>query len=277
MCQVTFKKHSSTNESIMNSTANENLPSAQNDDEITIDLLDLARQLLLHWKLILLSMILCGAAAFIYCRCFVTPLYSSTAGLYVFSKSTSVTSLTDLQIGSSLTKDYETVITGRPVLDRVITRLKLNESYDSLRGKIKITNPSDSRILYITVTDPDPELAKEIADRTASISATFISQKMDQDPPSIIQTGYTDGSPVSPRTRRTTLIAILIGFLASSAFVIIRHLLNDTIMTPEDVQEKLGLNVLASLPLETEDNRRRRGRKRIIRQPSGKKNKRKAS
>ena len=139
-------------------------PALQDDQEITIDLMDLARQLLFHWKLILVSMILCGGIAYIYCRFFITPIYSSTAGLYVFSKSTSVTSLADLQIGSSLTNDYETVITSRPILDRVITRLDLNESYESLRGKIDVSNPSDSRILYITVKDPDPEQAKEIAE-----------------------------------------------------------------------------------------------------------------
>ena len=239
----------------------QNVPAVQDDDEITIDVLDLLRQLLIHWKLILICMILCGGAAFTYCRFFAVPLYSSTSGLYVFSKSTSVTSLADLQIGSSLTNDYETVITGRPVLDRVIVRLKLDENYESLRSKIAITNPRDSRILYITVTDPDPQRAKEIADRTASIAATFISQKMDQDPPSIIQTGYTDGAPVSPRTKRTTVIGLLIGFLAAAAFIVIRHLLNDTIKTPEDIQEKLGLNVLASLPLESSDMKNTRSNK----------------
>ena len=233
-----------------------------NSQDFTIDVLELARQMLFHWKLILLSMVLCGGIAFVYCRFYATPLYSSTSGLYVFSKSTSVTSLADLQIGSSLTKDYETVITGRPVLDRVITRLKLETEYQALRSKISISNPADSRILYITVTDPDPELAKEIADRTASIAATFISQKMDQDPPSIIQTGYSDGAPVSPRTLRMTAIAALLGFLAAAAYITIQYLMNDSIMTPEDVQEKLGLNVLASLPLEAEESRRARRRKR---------------
>lgn len=233
----------------------------QNNNVVTIDLLDLARQMMFHWKLILLAMLLCGGVAYLYCRFYATPLYSSTSGLYVFSKSTSVTSLADLQIGSSLTKDYETVITGRPVLDRVITRLKLDTDYNTLRSKIAISNPADSRILYITVTDPDPELAKEIADRTASIAATFISQKMDQDPPSIIQTGYTDGAPVSPRTMRTTAIAALLGFLIAAAYITIQYLMNDSIVTPEDVQEKLGLNVLASLPLEAEAGRRSRVRR----------------
>ena len=165
---------------------------SRNNQVDTIDLVELGRALLFHWKLILAAMVLCGGIAYIYCRFFVTPVFSSTAGLYVFSKSTSVTSLADLQIGSSLTKDYETVITSRPILDRVITRLNLEADYKTLRRKIDISNPSDSRILYITAKDPNPELAKEIADRTASIASTFISQKMDQDPPSIIQAGYTD-------------------------------------------------------------------------------------
>ena len=259
------------NKNPANSTTSQN---RNRNNKQVIDLVDLAKQLLFHWKLILLSMLLCGCVAFFYCKHYATPLYSSTSGLYVFSKSTSVTSLADLQIGSSLTKDYETVITSRPVLDRVITRLKLEEDYPSLKDKISITNPTDSRILYITATDPNPELAKEIADRTASIASTFISQKMDQDPPSIIQTGYTDAPPVFPRTLRTTMIAMLIGFLAASAYITIRYLMNDTILTPEDVQEKLGLNVLASLPLEEGEARHtRRHRKRT----SSRSGKRKAS
>ena len=239
----------------------------QSENEVEIDLKELFLQLLAHWKLLLLCTFLCGAAAYAYCRFFVTPLYSATSGLYVFSKSTSVTSLTDLQVGSNLTADYEIVITGRPVLERVITRLDLNESYNSLRSRINVSNPNSSRILYITCTDPDPNRAKEIADRTASIASTFISQKMDQDPPSIIQTGYADGSPVSPRTMRNAAIAALIGLLLAGAWVTVTWLLNDSILTPEDAQKKLGLNILASLPLEEEG--KASGRKRKRRHHSG--------
>ena len=232
----------------------------QTEDEIEIDLLELAAVLLSRWKLLLLCAILCAGAAFAYCKFLVTPQYASTAGLYVFSKSTSVTSLADLQIGRTLTTDYEQVITGRPILDRVITRLELDETYETLKSKITVSNPADSRILYITCTDPDPARAKEIADRTASIASTFISQKMDQDPPSIIQTGYTDGAPVSPRTKRTTVLGGMVGLLLAAAFVVLTYLLNDTIATPEDVQMKLGLEVLASLPLEEAGGRAKKHR-----------------
>ena len=55
---------------------------------------------------------------------------------------------------------------------------------------------------------------------------------------------------------RTTAIGGLLGLVLAAAFVIITYLMNDTIATPEDVQMKLGMEVLASLPLEDNLSRR---------------------
>ena len=136
---------------------------SRNNQVDTIDLVELGRALLFHWKLILAAMVLCGGIAYIYCRFFVTPVFSSTAGLYVFSKSTSVTSLADLQIGSSLTKDYETVITSRPILDRVITRLNLEADYKTLRGKIDILllDPPSDELLAKCINITSEELEED--------------------------------------------------------------------------------------------------------------------
>ena len=68
--------------------------------------------------------------------------------------------------------------------------------------------------------------------------------------------GYTDGGKVSPRTMRTTAIGGMLGLLLAAAFVVITYLMNDTIATPEDVQMKLGMEVLASLPLDDASSRR---------------------
>jgi capsular polysaccharide biosynthesis protein len=142
------------------------------------------------------------------------------------------------------------VVNGRPIVDQVIENLGLDEDYDSMLGKITLNNPSDSRILEITVTDPDPQRAKLIADEMAEVSSAFIAEKMDQDPPSIIQYGYADGDKVSPSIRKNTVIGALIGMILAIAAVVVIYLLNDTIMTQEDVERKLGLTLLGTLPLE---------------------------
>ena len=144
------------------------------DNEIEIDLRELLLELLAYWKLILLSIILVGGIAFGVSKFMMVPKYESTAELYVLTKSTSITSLADIQTGTSLTNDYIVVVKGRPVLEQVIENLGLRETYKSLSDKVTLNNPSNSRILEITVTDENPMLAKSIADEIANISSAFI-------------------------------------------------------------------------------------------------------
>lgn len=228
---------------------------AEIDNEIEIDLRDLFLELLAFWRLILLALVLGALIAFAVSKFVMVPQYESTAELYVLSKSTSITSLADIQTGTSLTNDYMVVVEGRPVLEQVITNLSLDETYKSLEQKVSLENPSNSRILKITVRDTDPLVAKAIADEIAEVGANFISLKMDQDPPTIIQNGYADGDPVSPSTLKNTAVGGILGALLAMAIVVLSYLFNDTIMTAEDVEKKLGLNVLGTLPLEeTEDD-----------------------
>ena len=220
------------------------------DDEIEIDLRELLLELLAYWQLILISIILAGGIAFAVSKFMMVPKYQSTAELYVLTKSTSITSLADIQTGTSLTNDYIVVVKGRPVLEQVIQNLGLREDYKSLRNRVELNNPSNSRILEITVTDENPELAKTIADQIAKVSSAFIAEKMDQDPPTIIQNGYADGSPVSPNILKNTVLGGMLGAILSIALVVISYLFNDTITGPEDIEKKLGMNVLGSLPME---------------------------
>ena len=238
------------------------------DNEIEIDLKSLLLELLASWKIIFLAGVIAGGLAYAYSSFLVVPQYESTSELYVLSKSTSITSLADIQTGSSLTNDYIVIVKGRPVLDQVIANLQLNETYKSLYGKISLENPSNSRVLKITVTDADPNIAKAIADEVAEVASAYIAEKMEQDPPNIIQKGYADGQPVSPNVLKNTVLGAMAGFILSMAIIVLANLFNDTIATPEDVEKKIGLNVLGTLPLEeSEDDdyiqkkRRKKGRK----------------
>ena len=221
------------------------------DDEIEIDLKDLFFELLNNWGMIIISTILVAMIGFCISKFIMVPQYTSTSQLYVFTKSTSITNLTDLQTSTNLTNDYKVVITGRPVLEQVIKNLELEGvTYGSLKERIAINNPANSRILEITVTDPDPKMAKAIADEIADVGAAFIENKMDQDAPSVLQYGYKATNPVSPNIAMNTVLGAAIGAFLAMAIVIITYLLNDTIMTADDIERKLGMHVLGTLPME---------------------------
>ncbi|MDD6332501.1 MAG: Wzz/FepE/Etk N-terminal domain-containing protein [Clostridium sp.] len=235
----------------------------QNNEEMEIDLRVLFFELLKRWKLVVALTVLGALLAFGYSGFFLVPQYESTAELYVLTKSTSITSLADIQMGSNLTNDYIVVVKGRPVLDQVIENLKLSETYETLEKKIELNNPANSRILQITVTDEDPSQAKKIADEVAKVSSAYISEKMDQDPPNIIQYGYSDNKPVSPVIPKWAALGGLGGLVLAMVIVILSYMLNDTIMTSEDVEKKLGMNILGTVPLETDKNAKKKRKRRI--------------
>lgn len=222
-------------------------------DEIEIDLKELFFELWMNWKMIFISALLMAMITFSISKFIMVPQYESQSALYVLSKSTSITSLADLQMGTNLTSDYIVVVKCRPVLEQVIENLGLDMDYKELGDKITVENPSDSRILYISVTDADAQVAKMIADEMANVASAYIADKMDQDPPRTIQSGYADGEPVSPNVAKNTLVGALIGMMLAMVMIISSYLMNDSIMSPEDLEKKLGVHVLGSLPLEEEE------------------------
>ena len=220
-------------------------------EENEIDLLELFYVVLHKWKMIVLSLLLTGACGCLISVFLITPQYESTSVLYVLSKSTSITSLADIQMGSSLTNDYVEVVTSRPIIEQVIQNLGLtDETYESLKDKVSIDNPAKTRLLKITVRDPQADVAKAIADELANVSKSFISIKMDQAAPTVTQYGYADGEPVTPNTVKNTVLGALIGAVLAIGVVIVSYLLNDTIMTTDDIEKKLGMTVLASIPMD---------------------------
>ena len=124
------------------------------------------------------------------------------------------------------------------------------ETYESLKKKVSTDNPTNTRLLKITVRDPNPQMAKAIADELADVSKSFISIKMDQAAPTVTQYGYDDGEPVTPNTVKNTVLGALIGAILAMGVVIVSYLLNDTIMTTDDIEKKLGMTVLASIPMD---------------------------
>lgn len=223
------------------------------DDNDEIDLLQLFQALKRRWLLILAAMVLCGGIAGVGSKMLITPQYTSQTMMYILSKETTLTSLADLQIGSQLTKDYSVVVTSRPVMEEVIEKLNLNMSYTALRGCISIGNPADTRILTITVTNPDPVLARNISDSVAEVSSRYIGNIMEMVPPKIIERAVVATNRTSPSHSKNAMMGALLGAVLVCGVTVLETLLNDTIQTEEDVEQYLGLSILASVPIREEE------------------------
>lgn len=218
------------------------------EDEIEIDLREVFFAIKRKILLIVAAGLLCGCIACAYTKVFVTPIYTSVSNMLVLTKETTLSSLADLQLGAQLTKDYTVLINSRPVLQKVIENLDLDMDYKELRETITITNPDDTRILELSIENPDPVTAKEIADELASVSSAYIGDKMEVVPPKIIEKGEIPTERTSPNMLKIAILSILAGLVVATGAIVLLEVMNDTIKTEEDIVKYLELTTLAAVP-----------------------------
>ncbi len=215
-----------------------------------IDLLAIM-QLLLHHIWILIAAFVVGALiAGVGTKFFITPQYESFSQIYIFSKSTSVASFTDLQLSTQLTEDFRLLGTTRPVIEEVINQLNLDTDYDALVSSVSITNPADTHYLKIVVTNPDPELAADVCNTLSNVLRDRIAEVMNTDRPSTVEPAVVSDTPSSPNLRKNVAVGGLICLLLAVAVLLVQYFLDDTIKDSDDVERYLKLNTIASIPLE---------------------------
>lgn len=222
---------------------------AAEQDEDTIDLLELALGLLEHWKLIAVTAVTGAVLMALYTFFLVTPMYKATTTIYVVSRNDSVLNFSDLQVGSELTSDYIKVFEMWEVHEKVISNLDLDYTYTNMASMLSVTNTSDTRMLDITVTNPDPEEAAAIANEYADVGAKYISEKMKTDEPTLMSSARVPENPFSPNKAKNILLGFVVGFVLACGVVVVRILLDDTCKTAEDIRKYAGLVVLASVPM----------------------------
>lgn len=145
----------------------------------TVDLVGMFFRILERFWIVLLCAVICGMLA----GNSVTT-YSATSKLYIVNKDSSGVNIADLQLGTALTLDYQEVFKTWEVYKMVTEELDLPYSYQQMQSMLTISNPEDTRILYITVTNPDAKMAADIANSYAKAAKIFIANTMEGVEPS---------------------------------------------------------------------------------------------
>lgn len=233
------------------------------DDEVTIDLMELFSTLWAKKTIIILSVVFMALVAFVGTKMFVTPKYTSVTKLFVMTKNDDTSAsatYTDLQTGSMLTKDYMELVKSRPVLEKTISKLKLDVTPEELAEMITTETPTDTRIMSISVTDDDPKEAKQIADTLRKAVSVQITEIMSADSVNTVEEGNLPTSPSSPNVKKNMMLGALLGLVISMGLIVLISILDDTVKTPDDVEKYLGLNVLTSIPIQEGSNAPKRAK-----------------
>lgn len=221
------------------------------------DLWDIFRQC---WLIMLLSAVLVTGGFMLVNQLTFEPQYEAKATLYILREENTEEnrSSDDFSLALKVVKDCDYLLKSHSVLDEVIVQQNLTMDYEELYQKVSTSNPTDTRILEVTVQADTPQSAKNIVDSICEIGTVKIEEAMGFQQVNLYEYGIMEFEPCN-RTSITTylVLAMMMLVLVYAAFFLL-FLLDDRIRTEEDIERYLGLSILGDIP-NSEDSKHKKG------------------
>lgn len=161
-----------------------------------------------------------------------SPVYEGTTEILVNQSPAETEQLTNenIQVNLQLIKTYTGILKNPIILNQVRDQLNLNIPTTELSDKITVSNAEQSQLITITAEDEDPEVAVEIANRTAAIFETVIQELVNVNNITILSPAELeeDPVPVFPNPLLNMGIAGVLGLMLGLGIVLLMLSVNKT-------------------------------------------------
>lgn len=216
--------------------------------EETISLKELLHTLKKRMFLILSITFTAVLLSTVFSLFFLTPIYQSSTQLLVNQAKSDqpVFNPSEIQTNLQLINTYNVIIKSPAILDLVRQELDLDLTADQLDSKITVASEKESQVIAITVQDPDPYTAADIANTTAKVFQNEIVNIMNVDNVSVLAKASVkeNVSPVKPNTILNAVIAFIVGITVSIGLAFLLEYLDNTIKNEQDVEQSLEAPLL---------------------------------
>lgn len=231
-----------------------NKPEPAREEEDTISI---TRLLQAVWKRILwviAAVVIAVAASAIITQFFITPQYQASCWLFVntFSSDSSYTqnqiSATQLQAATQLANTYIQMLRSETVLNDVSGELGGAYSPQQLSQMISASVITDTQILVVTVTNPDPEQAAQIANAVAQVAPASIQSFVEGSSVTVPQYASVPTAPSSPSMSRNLMIGFLVGLVVGVGAALVVYFLDTRVTQQDNLSEMFGYPLLGIIP-----------------------------
>ncbi len=210
-------------------------------------LLELAKLMRKHLKLVIALPIACALATAAFAWLLLPNQYSASVSMYVLTKSGSTDSIasTDLSASQMLTNDVATLITGGRVMDDTAKALKMDSLSDY---KVAVTSETTTRVITLTVTGESAQSVAIIANQLAATTDDVAQEVMDVQAINAIDQAVEPVAPSGPPRAMYTAAAFLAGIFLAVAIIVLIDMVNTRVRSAEEAEELLGLPIIGRIP-----------------------------
>ena len=217
------------------------------EEEVTIDLMEILKQLKTHIRSIILTTLLIALLAGVITVFVIPKKYESTVRLYLKPDSTTgISDYSQVNANNLLVNNYVEMIKGNNITEKAATALKIDQ--DDLSSSLVVTNETNTQVISITSKTTDPALSKRIVDQVTKTFRYEVRENLNFTNITIIDNSKIATSSVSPSLPKNLAIGALAGALLSIAYVIIRMLMDTRIHNKDEAEQYLGIPNLGAVP-----------------------------
>lgn len=200
--------------------------------------------------MVILFIILGAVGSWYYTDYIQVPMYKSQTSLVLTRAGDSTGSITqnDISLNKNLVATYREIIKSRRILSNVISNLNLDITEKELSDKVSVTSSNDTELIVISVVDKDSKLARDIANEIAKVFKEEITTIYNIENISIVDVAIKAKDAYNVNPLKQYVIGVGSGFLIGSFIITVMFYFDDSIKKPEDIEEKVGLSVLSTVP-----------------------------
>ena len=205
---------------------------------------------------IILIILIFAVLGAIYTMTLVKPKYTSSTTLVLVQAesnngntvTTESITTTDITLNSKLVSTYSELIKSKNVLRQVMSNLNLDLNEEEIKKNIKVKSVSDTALIEISVTDENPEYAEKLTNEIANVFVQKVSEIYNINNVYIVDKAEFPTEPSNINHLKDIIIFAFAGIFFAFVSVFIINLLDTTVKNSEDIEKKLGISVLASIP-----------------------------
>jgi len=216
--------------------------------ENEIDLLQLLNLILRKWWLIALTTVIVLVVTIIYSFGFVEDQYTAESSMIVQVVNESQSDYNNLVYGQRLVDTYEEIARSNIVLNELKSDLGITFSNTSLRNMITVSGVQDTAILRLRVEYMDPVLAADIANGIVLILQDVTDDFEGLEQVEVIDIAETPLTPSGPNRTLYMAIGLVLGGMIGVGIVLAMEFLDRKLRYPKDIEQKLGLRLLGTIP-----------------------------
>lgn len=223
-----------------------------NEEAPSLDLRDLYNKFLGYKFIFIISVIVCIILSFIYYKCMVTPMYSSSSVIYVNCmnpEQTTEDGISEYEIQSSraLTTTYMEILCGRTFLNTVSADIAYKYNWRQLASMISISQVNETELLKVKVNALAPEDAYIICKSIVNNAPSKMLAVFKRGTIEVVDEVDMPMLPSSVGIKQILFVGLVLGFILGLAIAFVIEVFDTKIRTSEELARRYDIIILGEI------------------------------